>query len=127
MRVVLASNNAKKLAELRALFAALPVELVPQNELGITEAEEPHVTWDQVAARAEGLILLSGGPDGPVDCLFAAGKVKEGRAALAEMKRVFADRFYVKASGGGGVTPAEMRAAVELFGRQTLAQFEEQT
>ena len=45
MRVVLASNNAKKLAELRALFAALPVELVPQNELGITEAEEPHVTF----------------------------------------------------------------------------------
>ena len=33
-------------------------------------ADEPHVTWRQVAERAEGLILLSGGPDGPVDPLF---------------------------------------------------------
>jgi hypothetical protein len=41
--------------------------------------------------------------------------------------RLFADRFYVKASGGGGVTPAEMRSAVELFGQQTLEQFEEQS
>src|SRR5207302_5284937 len=59
-------------------------------------AEEPHVPWTQVAERAEGLILLSGGPDGPVDHLLAAGKAKEGRAVLAEMHRVFADRFYVE-------------------------------
>jgi hypothetical protein len=41
--------------------------------------------------------------------------------------RLFGDRFYVKASGGGGVTTADMRAAVELFGQQTLEQFEEQS
>ena len=33
MRLVLASNNAKKLAELQALFARLPVELVAQGAL----------------------------------------------------------------------------------------------
>lgn len=38
------------------------------------DAPEPSVAWDKVAAHAEGLILLSGGPDGPVDPLFAAGK-----------------------------------------------------
>jgi DNA polymerase-3 subunit alpha len=59
-------------------------------------AEEPHVTWEKVAERSEGLILLSGGPDGPVDPLMAAGKITEGRAALAEMFRVFGDRFYVE-------------------------------
>jgi len=59
-------------------------------------ADEPHVPWAKVAERAEGLILLSGGPDGPVDHLFAAGKVEQGRAALAEMRRVFEDRFYVE-------------------------------
>ena len=32
----------------------------------------------QVAAHAEGLILLSGGTDGPVDPLFAAGRVGRG-------------------------------------------------
>jgi XTP/dITP diphosphohydrolase len=45
MRLVLASNNAKKLAELRALFGDLPVELITQASLGIAEAEEPHVTF----------------------------------------------------------------------------------
>lgn len=45
MRLVLASNNAKKLAELQTLFAPLPIELVAQGTLGIAEAEEPHVTF----------------------------------------------------------------------------------
>jgi XTP/dITP diphosphohydrolase len=45
MRLVLASNNAKKLGELRALFAPLPIELVAQGELGIAEADEPHATF----------------------------------------------------------------------------------
>ena len=45
MQLVLASNNAKKLAELQALFDGLGVELVRQGELGVTEAEEPHITF----------------------------------------------------------------------------------
>lgn len=44
-RLVLASNNAKKLTELRALFGDLPVDLVAQGALGVTEAEEPHATF----------------------------------------------------------------------------------
>lgn len=45
MRLVLASNNAKKLVELQTLFAPLGLELVTQGSLGIPEAEEPHVTF----------------------------------------------------------------------------------
>lgn len=45
MRLVLASNNAKKLAELRALFAPLALEIVAQGTLGVEEAEEPHHTF----------------------------------------------------------------------------------
>ena len=45
MRLVLASNNAKKLAELQALFAPLPLSIVTQGSLGIPEAEEPHFTF----------------------------------------------------------------------------------
>lgn len=40
MKLVLASNNAKKLVELQALFAPLGVELVAQGSLGIAEAED---------------------------------------------------------------------------------------
>jgi DNA polymerase-3 subunit alpha len=60
------------------------------------EMAEPGVAWEQVVARSEGLILLSGGPDGPVDPLFAQGKKAEGAAALAAMKAAFGDRFYVE-------------------------------
>ncbi|HVY88022.1 MAG TPA: Yip1 family protein [Hyphomonadaceae bacterium] len=38
--------------------------------------------------------------------------------------RLVDDSFYVRASGGGGILPADLRQVVELFGRQTLAQFE---
>jgi len=45
MRLVLASNNAKKLAELQALFTPLGLELVTQGSLGIAEAQEPFHTF----------------------------------------------------------------------------------
>jgi XTP/dITP diphosphohydrolase len=45
MRLVLASNNAKKLVEMQALFAPLGFDLVTQASLGIAEAEEPHLTF----------------------------------------------------------------------------------
>jgi XTP/dITP diphosphohydrolase len=45
MRLVLASNNPGKLAELQELFAPLGLQLVAQGSLGIGEAEEPHVTF----------------------------------------------------------------------------------
>ncbi|KIQ18488.1 purine NTP phosphatase [Variovorax paradoxus] len=45
MKLVLASNNQGKLAELQQLFAALSVTLVPQSSLGVGEAEEPFRTF----------------------------------------------------------------------------------
>jgi len=45
MKLVLASNNAGKLAELQQLFAELDVTLVRQSELGVGEAEEPFRTF----------------------------------------------------------------------------------
>ncbi len=96
------------------------VVLLAQNEVGwlnlsilssaayleALDAAEPHVPWDRVAAHAEGLILLSGGPDGPVDPLFAAGKVKDGEATLARMAEAFGDRFYVELQRHGQASEA---------------------
>jgi XTP/dITP diphosphohydrolase len=44
-RLILASNNAKKLFEIRGLLAGMPVELLAQSSLDIAEAEEPHPTF----------------------------------------------------------------------------------
>lgn len=62
MRLVLASNNAKKLAELKALFAALPLEIVAQGTLGISEADEPHPTFiENALAKARHAARACGG------------------------------------------------------------------
>jgi XTP/dITP diphosphohydrolase len=45
MRIVLASNNPGKLAELHVMFASLGMELVTQGSLGIAEAPEPFHTF----------------------------------------------------------------------------------
>ena len=45
MKIVLASNNRGKLAELQSMFAPLGVELVRQADLGVGEAEEPFRTF----------------------------------------------------------------------------------
>ena len=44
-RLVLASGNPGKLREIRALLAPLALEVAPQAELGIAEAEEPYPTY----------------------------------------------------------------------------------
>jgi XTP/dITP diphosphohydrolase len=62
LRVVLASNNAKKLSELRAMLGGLAVQLVAQGELGIAEADEPHHTFiENALAKARHAAAASGG------------------------------------------------------------------
>lgn len=62
-KLVLASNNAKKMKELNALLAPLGFEVIPQGELGIPEAEEPHCTFvENALAKARHAAQLSGLP-----------------------------------------------------------------
>ncbi|MEO6407569.1 MAG: non-canonical purine NTP pyrophosphatase [Burkholderiaceae bacterium] len=91
MRLVLASNNAKKLAELSGLFAALPIELAAQSTLGIAEAEEPHATFVENAlakarhaARTAGAAAIADDSGLCVDALGGApGVGSAGFAAIA--------------------------------------------
>jgi len=63
VKLVLASNNPGKLAELRAMLAPLGVELLPQGELGVPEAEEPHRTFvENALAKARNAAQYSGLP-----------------------------------------------------------------
>ncbi len=61
MKLILASNNAKKLAELRALLAGLAVEVVAQGELDVAEADEPfHSFVENALAKARHAAQASG-------------------------------------------------------------------
>jgi len=62
-RLVLASNNAGKLREFRRLLSPLSIEVIPQAELGIPEADEPHVTFvENALAKARHASALAGLP-----------------------------------------------------------------
>jgi XTP/dITP diphosphohydrolase len=62
-RIVLASNNPGKLAELQAMLAPLSITLVRQGELGIGEAEEPFRTFvENALAKARHAARESGLP-----------------------------------------------------------------
>ena len=91
MQLVLASNNAGKLAELQAMFGDLPVQLLRQSELGVSEAEEPHRTFVENAlakarhaARATGLPALA---DDAGLCLAAWGGLPVVDTALFSQQR----------------------------------------
>lgn len=65
-RIVIASNNRGKLAELAAILAPLGFDTVAQEALGVPEAEEPHHTFVENAlakarncARHTGLAALA--------------------------------------------------------------------
>jgi len=76
---------------------------------------EPSVPWSEVVAHAEGLLLMSGGPDGPVDPLFAAGRAADGQRALATMHSVFGDRFYVELQRHGAASEAAAEAGLVAY------------
>ena len=62
-KIVLASNNRGKLAELQAMFAPLGIELVKQGDLDIPEADEPFRTFvENALAKARHAARESGLP-----------------------------------------------------------------
>ncbi len=88
MRLVLASNNTGKLAELQSLFAPLGLLLVRQGDLGIPEAEEPHLTFIENAlakarhaARHAGSAAIADDSGLCVDALGGAPGVRSARYA----------------------------------------------
>jgi XTP/dITP diphosphohydrolase len=99
VKLVLASNNAKKLVELQLLLEGLAIELVPQGAFGVSEAEEPHFTFVENAlakarhaARATGLAALAddsglcvdelGGAPGVQSAVFASLPAQGGDREL---------------------------------------------
>jgi XTP/dITP diphosphohydrolase len=97
VKLVLASNNAKKLIELQTLLAGLPIELVAQGALGVSEAEEPHATFIENAlakarhaSRITGLAAIADDSGLCVDALGGAPGVAS--AVFAEMRVTPDDR-----------------------------------
>ncbi|MEL7469441.1 MAG: DNA polymerase III subunit alpha [Pseudomonadota bacterium] len=80
----------------------------------------PHVTLDAVERHAEGVICLTGGADGPLGRLIAAGK--DAAPLARRLMAAFPDRLYVEIQrhGTGGALRTEAEDATEP-GLVTLA------
>ena len=62
-QLVLASSNEGKLREMRRLLSPLGIGVMPQAELGIEDAEEPHATFvENALAKARHACVRSGLP-----------------------------------------------------------------
>ena len=90
-KLVIASNNKGKIAELTDLLAPLGLQPVAQGELGVSEAEEPAVTFVENAiikarhaARVTGLPALADDSGLTVDALDGRPGVRSARFAGEE-------------------------------------------
>ena len=88
MKVVLASNNAKKLHELSTILSPIGWELIPQAQLNIDECDEPFHTFVENAlakarhaAKCSGLPALADDSGLCVDALNGAPGVYSARYA----------------------------------------------
>ena len=100
-----------------------PLVLLAQNEQGYEnlmklnsalylrgDGQLPHVTMTELQAHADGVICLSGGPDGPVGRLLEAGQRPAAEAMMRDLLSSFGDRLYVELQrhpAEGGAPEAE--------------------
>ena len=92
-KLVIASGNPGKLREFRQMLEPLGFEIVPQADLGIADAEEPHATFlENALAKARHAAALSRMPafaDDSGICVSALGGapgVRSARYAAGEAK-----------------------------------------
>ena len=85
-----------------------PIVLLAQNRVGyeclmrlnsalyLREADWPHVTLEEIKSNSDGLICLTGGPDGPIGRLLRAGQKPKAQALMRLLAADFGDRLYVE-------------------------------
>ncbi len=85
--VVLLAQNRDGWMNLMALSTCLYV---------VQGKAAPHITMDELAAHADGLICLTGGANGPLGQLVAAGKPGDASDHARALHAMFGDRLYVE-------------------------------
>ena len=79
----------------------------------------PQVTVEELEAHSDGLICLTGGPDGPLGRFLQMGQEVRARALLERLAAAFGDRLYVELQRhpgeGGRLTEAEAGSEAGLI------------
>lgn len=72
------------------------LQLVSTAYLETEETAGPHVTFARLKKFNEGIIALTGGPQGPVGALLLDGQDETAEQVLLELKKIFPQRLYVE-------------------------------
>ena len=72
------------------------LKIVSRAHMGTGDGEPPHARISHIAAHADGLIALTGGPDGPIDGALADNQKPVAAARLKSLAAIFGDRLYVE-------------------------------
>lgn len=89
------------------------MELTSRAFLDTDGIQLAHVSVDLLEQHAEGLILLTGGPDGPINHLLVEGKKELATEVLMRLAKAFEDRLYVELQRHG--TEDEAKAEPDLI------------
>ncbi|WP_298429301.1 DNA polymerase III subunit alpha [uncultured Jannaschia sp.] len=77
----------------------------------------PQVTFDELTANADGLICLTGGPDGAVGRLVRDGQEAKAEAVLGRLHAIFGDRLYVELQRQTTPEPTERFHVEQAYAR----------
>jgi len=72
------------------------LKLVSRAHLESGDAEQPYISVSALGEHSEGLIALTGGPDGPIDQTLREAQRSQAKARLTCLKSAFGDRLYVE-------------------------------
>ncbi|MGB3722674.1 MAG: DNA polymerase III subunit alpha, partial [Pacificimonas sp.] len=72
------------------------IRLISTAHLDSEPADGPHVTLDQLEARAGGLIALTAGADGAIAQLLAEGQSSDATDYLGQLQTMFPERLYIE-------------------------------
>ncbi len=72
------------------------MEIISRAYLDTADNEPPHLVISMLEKYAEGLICLSGGPDGPIDKTLLEGHQDKASQWLDYLAKIFGDRLYVE-------------------------------
>jgi DNA polymerase-3 subunit alpha len=72
----------------------------------------PHATLAMLEERRDGLVVLTGGPEGPIDLAFAEGADDVAGARLARLASLYGDALYVELQRHGLASERAVEAAL---------------
>ena len=99
-KLALLAMNAEGFANLMRLSKALYFE--PASD------EAPHVKIARLEEASQGLIALTGGPQGPIDAALRGGQRDQALERLKTLEKIFGNRLYVELQRHGLAEEADV-------------------